>query len=208
MPVVVLGAGGHARVLVEALGARSVAGHLSRAADTASATPALGPRLGSDAEVRELAIAGHPFVLGIGFVDAPGSARRAELLRELADVELVTVRHRGATVSPGALVGAGTFIGPGSVVCVGVRLGRAAIVNSGAVVDHDCDIGDNVHVGPGATLSGAVRVGDNTLVGVGATVRQGIRIGSDVVVGAGAVVIDDLPDGVTALGVPARARAS
>jgi len=204
----VLGAGGHARVLAEALIGQPVAGHLSPAADGSSATPELGPRLGTDASVAEFAAAGHPFAVGIGFVDAPGSARRAELLSELADVELVTVRHPSAIVSPGALLGPGTFIGPGAVVNIGARLGRAAIVNSGAVVEHDCAIGDNVHIGPGATLSGAVQVGENTLVGVGAAVRQGVRIGSDVVVGAGAVVLHDLPDGVTAVGVPARVSAS
>lgn len=202
-PVVILGAGGHARVLVEALHDRRVVGHLSRADGEGSAVQALGPRLGSDEAIAELAAAGHGFAIGIGFVNRSGAERRAELLDGLRDAELVTVVHPSAVVSSTADVGAGTFVGPGAVVGAGARLGRAVIVNSGAVVDHDGDIGDNVHIGPGASLSGGVRVGAGTLIGVGSTVREGIEIGEGVVVGAGAAVVRDLPGGATAVGVPA-----
>lgn len=200
-PVVVVGAGGHARVVVEALLPRATAGHLS---PEPAADSRLGAHLGGDDAIPGLAGGGHAFALGLGFVDAAGATRRARLLGLLADAELVTVVHAAATVSPSACIGAGTFVAAAAVLGAGTRVGRGAIVNTGALVDHDCVIGDNVHVAPGVTLSGGVTVGANTLVGVGATVIQGVTIGSGVVVGAGAVVVSDLPDGVTAVGVPAR----
>lgn len=202
-PVVVVGAGGHARVVAEALLPRAAAGHLS---PEPAVDARLGPHLGGDDAIPALIGAGHAFALGLGFVDAAGATRRAGLLDLLAGAELVTVVHAAATVSPSAMVGAGTFVAAGAVLGADSRVGRAAIVNTGTLVDHHCVIGDNVHVAPGATLSGGVTVGANTLIGVGTTVIQGVTIGSGVVVGAGAVVVSDLPDGVTAVGVPARTR--
>lgn len=202
--VVILGAGGHARVVAEALPLGQVAGHLTPHDSVGSAAAILGPRLGDDAAIGNLAATGHQVALGLGFVDRAGAASRARLLEQLDGVPLATVRHPKAIVSPSVVVGAGSFVGPGAVVGTGAELGRAVVVNSGATVDHDCRIGDNVHVASGAVLSGGVSVGDHTLVGAGATVRQGVQIGSSVVVGAGAVVIDDLANGVTAVGVPAR----
>jgi acetyltransferase EpsM len=47
-------------------------------------------------------------------------------------------------------------------------------------------------------------VGELSHIGIGVSVIQGIRIGRGVIIGAGAVVIEDIPDHVTAVGVPAR----
>jgi sugar O-acyltransferase (sialic acid O-acetyltransferase NeuD family) len=205
--IVILGAGGHARVVGEAIGAERVAGHLSPGNDGSTPDALLGPRLGSDDTARELAATGYAVAIGVGFVGRDGAERRAGIISALNDIELVTVRHVDASISGSAQIGAGSFIGPGAIVGAGATIGRAAIVNTGAIIDHDCVLGANVHVAPGATLSGDVTVGDNTLIGVGARVIQGVRIGAGVVVGAGAVVIDDLADGVTAVGVPARTTA-
>jgi sugar O-acyltransferase (sialic acid O-acetyltransferase NeuD family) len=113
-------------------------------------------------------------------------------------------------VHPTAWVSRLAALGPGSVVlahaAVGprTRTGTGCIVNTGATVDHDCALSDGVHISPGAHLGGGVTVGARTWIGIGAAVRHGIRVGADVTVGAGAAVVDDLADGVTAVGVPAR----
>ncbi len=65
-------------------------------------------------------------------------------------------------------------------------------------------LADAVHICPGAHLAGEVQVGACSWIGIGASVIQQIRIGADVTVGAVAAVVCDLPDGVTAVGVPAR----
>ena len=199
--IVVIGAGGHARVIAEST-PHDIAGHLSP--DRSDPDPLLGPWLGTDASVEDLAASGHRFVVGLGFVDGAGARRRSALLAALDDVELATITHAEAIVSPSSALGPGVFVAAGAVVGTRTEIGRGSIVNTGAVIDHDGSIGRNVHLAPRVVLSGGVHVGDDSLVGVGATVRQGIRIGARVVVGAGAVVLHDLPDDTTAVGVPAR----
>ena len=199
--IVIVSAGGHARVVGEAIGAGRLRGHVAPAPGD---DPLLGPWLGDDRAAPELAAAGHRFAMGIGFVDRPGSQHRGSILDTWARWPLVSVTHPTAIVSVSAVLGPGSFVAAGAIIGTGVELGEGSIVNTGAVVDHDGRIGRNAHIGPGAVLSGHVGVGPGTLVGVGATVRQGVRIGRSVVIGAGAVVVGDVADGATALGVPAR----
>jgi acetyltransferase EpsM len=78
------------------------------------------------------------------------------------------------------------------------------IINSSAVVEHECRIGDFAHVSSASALAGNVTVGEGAFLGVGARVLPGRRVGAWATVGAGAVVVDDVPDGLTVVGVPAR----
>lgn len=117
-----------------------------------------------------------------------------------------------AVVHPSAIVDDTVQIGPGSVVFAGVviqpdtAIGAHAIVNTAASIDHDCVIGEAVHVGPGTRLAGNVTLGDEVFLGIGVAVVPGVTIGARTTVGAGAAVVGDLPGGVVAVGVPARAR--
>lgn len=130
-------------------------------------------------------------------------------LQKLRDLEgygarLATVVHPHSVVSEYAVLGCGTVVFAGAVVQVDSQIGKGCIINTSANVDHDCELGDAVHVCPGANLAGGVQVGYGSWVGIGASVKQLVRIGSGVTVGAGAVVVNDVPDGVTVMGVPAR----
>jgi sugar O-acyltransferase (sialic acid O-acetyltransferase NeuD family) len=113
-------------------------------------------------------------------------------------------------IHPSSQLARGVTIGVGSVVMAGVvinsdsRIGSNAIVNTGAVIDHDCVIGDAVHIAPGVTLCGGIKVGDNTLIGAGAVIHPNVRIGKNVTIGAGATVLNDIEDGLTVVGTPAK----
>lgn len=204
LPIVVIGAGGHARVLAEALvlGERRIAGHV---APEAALRGALGSYLGGDDAVAGLLAQGMMFALGVGFVNAAGAARRAAMLDLVPEAAWASVAHPRSIVSPSAQVGAGAFIAAGAVLGCDAVLGRGVIVNTGAVVDHDCQIGVNSHIATGARLAGSVTVGAHVLIGAGAVVRQGIAIGDGAIVGAGAVVIRDVAAGAVVVGNPARA---
>lgn len=117
---------------------------------------------------------------------------------------VATVIHPAATVSSSVMVKPGSVVMAGALINADAMIGPACIINSNAVVEHDCKLAAAVHISPGACLAGGVEVGEASWLGIGATVIQLKRIGKNVMVGAGAAVIDDLPDNVTAVGVPAR----
>lgn len=117
---------------------------------------------------------------------------------------LISLIHPAASISPYTRIGVGCVVMAGAVVNIGAKLSDGVIVNTGSTVDHDCVLESCVHICPGANVAGVVVIQARSWIGVGSSVRQSISIGKDVVVGAGAAVVSDLPDAVTAVGVPAR----
>jgi UDP-perosamine 4-acetyltransferase len=206
--IVGLGAGGHAKVVIETLrlmGEFDIAGLLDPRTDLHGQTVAGVRVIGDDHMLDALAQQGvrHAFV-GVGGVRQLGL--RAQLFRRLQDAgwTVVTARHPTAIISPSARIGVGVAIMPGAIVNADAIVGDNVIINTAAIVEHDCALADHVHIATGARLAGAVRVGEGSLIGIGASVRQGVSIGRGSIVGAGAVVVADVPDGVVVAGTPAR----
>lgn len=206
MPIIILGGGGHSKVLVEALLAGSVA-----IAGIVDPDPALigcsilgVSVLGGDDEVLRYFHGEVRLVNGLGSTGLPQKRKDIFELFSLQGYIFVTVVHPSAVVASDVHLDEGVQIMAGAVIQPGSRLGRNAIVNTNASVDHDCQIGNHVHLAPGVTLSGEVTIGDSVHIGTGATVIQGIRIGSGSLIAAGAVVINDIPAGSIAMGVPAK----
>jgi sugar O-acyltransferase (sialic acid O-acetyltransferase NeuD family) len=131
---------------------------------------------------------------------------RMELQSKLvaAELEVATIVHPSAQISPFAKLGAGSVVFANAVVNVDAEVGDATIINTAATIDHDCRLGKGVHVAPGANIGGGVIVGDYSWIGIGAAIRHYTQIGANVTVGAGAAVISNISDGVTAVGCPAR----
>lgn len=205
---VVLGGGGHARVVIDCLrsqGSPVLVGVLDAAlAPSASGVDDL-PVLGDDSLLPALRQQGvSHFVVGVGGVGDNTVRERLFQLGVAAGLEPAIAVHRRATVAPSAQIGAGTVVLAGAVVNPGVVIGCNVIVNTGAVVDHDCSVGDHAHVSPRATLCGRVSVAARAHVGAGAVVLQGVSIGAAAVIGLGAVVLRDVDAGQTVVGVPAR----
>lgn len=202
--VVIIGGGGHAKVIIESLRA---AGETVAAIVDADPTPreVLGvPVVGDDLILPKLKEQG----LSRLFV-AIGDNRLREKLggkaRELG-FALVNAIHPSAVISPSAKLGEGVAVMAGAVINAGARIEDLAIVNTGAVVDHDCRLGAACHLGPASALAGGVSIGPRTFLGVGARAIPGVTIGADTIVGAGGVVVRDLPDAVLAMGVPAKIK--
>jgi sugar O-acyltransferase (sialic acid O-acetyltransferase NeuD family) len=199
--IFLVGAGGHAKVVLDALLA---AGTNPAAVAVCDDDPALeGSRL------LILPVATPALCEGIArsrFHVAIGSnSDRAEIAARLMamDGRPHTVMHPAACVSAHASVKDGVFVAAKAVIGPMAVVEQGCIVNHGAVVDHDCVLGAFSHVAPNATLGGNVRIGRNVLIGAGANVLPGICVGDGVTVGAGAVVTRDVPAGQVCKGVPA-----
>jgi acetyltransferase EpsM len=129
--------------------------------------------------------------------------QRIEALR-IPGLRPASVCHGSAWTGTTVAIGDGTLLAPNTLVTTRATVGAHCILNVKASVSHDCVIGDFANINPGATLCGDVHVGEGSYIGAGATVIEKKRIGAWTIVGAGAVVTQDLPDGVMAVGVPAR----
>jgi sugar O-acyltransferase (sialic acid O-acetyltransferase NeuD family) len=205
--VVIIGAGGHARVLLDMLSLLKipVAGMTDVAASLAG-REIFGVRvLGDDEALQRFPCGTTRLVNGLGSVKTMDARRAAFARLRARGYGFLTLAHPSAVVSARAVLGEGVQALARSVVQCGARIGANSILNTGAQVDHDCVVGDHVHLAPGVTLSGDVHIGDGSHVGTGAVVVQGVRIGAGCLVAAGAVVISDVPDGARVGGVPAKA---
>jgi len=120
------------------------------------------------------------------------------------EIGIATVVHPQAIIAKGVKIGEGVVVMPGAVIGPDTILEDGVVVNTSASVDHDCHLERFCQIWPGAHLAGSVDIGEFSYVGTGASVIQNIHIGKKVMVGAGAAVIRDIPDFVTCVGVPAK----
>ena len=200
--IVVVGAGGHAKVCIELLVAmgEQVAWCIG---ENDSPTKCAGvPVLIGDENLQKLSAEGyHRAFIAIG---------TNSLRKKLADLagkigyQLVNAISPGAIISPSARLGIGIAIMGGVVINAESVIGDLTIINTGAAIDHDCIIGEAVHIGPQSGLAGKVTIGSHSFLGIGCKVVPEIKVGEHVTIGAGAVVINSIESKVTVLGVPAR----
>lgn len=200
-PIVLVGAGGHALVVLDALSLSAV-----RYTQIVVCT--------QDHRQVGQALLGHsitPFDIagfsGIAFHVCIGrNSIRQRLLSEISAVggQPITIIHPRSIVAQSAELCAGVFIGAGAIVAPKCRLGRASIINHGATVDHEVEVGDFTHIGPGVTIGGAARIGGGVLLGAGANVLPGVTVGENAIVGSGAVVLENVPADTVYVGIPAK----
>lgn len=205
MQIVIIGAGGHGKVVLDILRAAGeeepvgfVDSSPSRAGGRIGGLPIFGPA-NVLPKLRQQGIRGAIVAIG----DSRARVQYASVLREQG-FELVNAIHPSSSVSPMAVLGRNVVVAAQAAVCTEARIEDSVILNTACVVDHECEIGAGAHVCPGAHLAGRVRVGAGAWIGIGANVIQCLSIGEHATVGAGAVVIRDVPAGSTVVGVPAR----
>ena len=200
--ILILGGGGHAKVLLEAI----------RTMGNFKVAGILDDRLPAGCEVNGVKVLGGDSLLSqwagkssvaIGFgITRAGDQRKKvyESCRE-KHFDFPVIRHGGAIIAPNVELGDGAQIMAGVVIQPNARIGANVIVNTSAVIEHDALIGPHSHIAPGAVLGGGVEVGECSLVGLGARVLPGVKIGRHVTIGAGVVVLRDVPDEQTFVGI-------
>ncbi len=208
--ILIIGAGGYGQVVADILTEAHQAGESVCPIGYIDKGPALIgqtflglPVLGTEKQLSK--ISHDAIIIAIG-----DNKIRQKVFEKLTKQKenFVIARH------PSTVIGSHVILGPGTVICAGVvinpgtTIGANVILNTGCTIDHHSFIQDHAHIAPGVHLGGEVVVGKGTLIGIGASVIPGCHIGAECTVGAGAVVIKNLPEGVTAVGVPAKIVAS
>lgn len=200
--IVLIGAGGHAKVCIELLQAMGEEIAYCVGGED-SPNLCLGvPVLKGDENLVRLYSEGYSRL----FV-AIGSNRLRERLATLAmeqGYQLVNAISPQAIISPTVKLGSGIAVMAGAVINAEATIADLAIINTGATVDHDCRIGKAVHIAPQCGLAGNVIIGNLSFLGIGSKVIPEIEIGEQVTIGAGGIVVSSVGSGATAVGVPAR----
>jgi len=206
LPVIVIGAGGHAKVLIDILLSLSikVLGMTDPDPEKSPSSILNIPVIGNEDIISKYATNEIRLVIGFGSIRVTSARERAYLFFKGKGHTFANVIHPSSVIASEVHLGEGVQIMAGTVIQPGCNIGSNTIVNTCTSIDHDCKVGDHVHLAPGVTLSGNVIIGKRTHVGTGATVIQKIQIGRDSLIAAGSLIIRDIPNNVTAMGVPAK----
>jgi UDP-perosamine 4-acetyltransferase len=205
MDVILIGAGGHGRVVLDIIRAGEIhnpIGFLDAdpqlAGQSINGVPVLG-QINLLLKLKTQKVKGAIIAIG------DNQARRSYAQKLAAQgFELLNAVHPASHISPTAKLGRNVVVAAGAVVCTDARVGDSVIINTAAVIDHECEIGTAAHICPAAALAGRVSVGEECFIGLGCRIIQCLRIGDRAVVGAGAVLIQDVAEDTTVVGVPGR----
>jgi sugar O-acyltransferase (sialic acid O-acetyltransferase NeuD family) len=198
-PVVVYGASGHGKVVVDILRANNIEIEGFLDDDPLKSGEVFGLQILGNATW--LTKQAAQVALGIG--DNISRHKAAECCHATG-ASLITAIHPSATISTSATISPGTVIMPHAVINAGAKIGRGVIINTAAIVEHDCSIGDFAHLSPRVAIGGHAQVGNLAWLGIGSTMVPNRKIGNGSIIGAGATVIHDIDNWVVAVGTPAR----
>lgn len=206
--VVIIGGGGHAKVLAEVLMKLdiNIIGYIDVSVTGLRVSDRNIKYLGNDDCIEQYNKNDVMLVNGIGSTRETGLRRQIFKKYKTKGFKFYSIFHGSATISSDVSSGEGVQVMAGAIIQPGTKIGDNTIINTGASIDHDCIIGQNVHISPGVTLSGGVAIHDNVHVGVGTNIIQGITIGKGTTIGAGSLVIKDMPAGVVCYGIPAKIK--
>lgn len=206
MKIVIVGEGGHSKVITDLITSQTEAQIVGYLDDKYQETiirdkQFFGP-LSTIEKLREA-------FYDIKYIVAIGNNRRRKHLVQMLNLPIdyyATLQHKSAIVSPSSTIGYGTVIMANTVINADSQIGNHTIINTGSIVEHDNQVADFVHISPQAALTGSVILEEGVHIGAGATVIPNVRIGEWSIIGAGATVINHIPAYSTAVGTPAKVK--
>ena len=205
--VIVIGAGGHARVVIDILEAADQY-RIIGVVDKQLAEGQLFcnyPVLGSDDILPKLYQDGVCNVaIGIGgYTDNSARKNIFEKVKALRFC-IVNAIHPSALIMNNVTIDEGVVVFPGAIINSYTQIGSNVIVATGSTVDHETVVENHVLISAGVNIGANVRIQSESLIAIGATVISGMLVGKSALVCAGAVVVSNVPAGAKVMGVPAR----
>lgn len=206
--VLVLGAGGHAKVLIDTLSSLEtpIRGALEPNQDLWGKHILGVPIIAGDDYVFNYRPEDVLLVNGLGSVKTTAPRRQLFERWKAHGYRFASVIHPKAIVSNHADYAEGVQIMAGAIINAGVQIAENSVINTGAIIEHDCHLGAHVHISPGVHLAGSVHVGAGSHVGLGANILQNLNLGEACLIAAGAVVVHSVAGGKTVMGIPAREK--
>ena len=200
--LVIIGAGGHGRVIADVAKA---GGQYESIVFLDDALPKLNGEFKVVGRLEDFSkyITDCEFIVAIG---NNASRKRIQSDIESNGAKLATLIHPAAVIGSNVSIGRGSVIMPGAIVNTGTNIGEGVIINTAASVDHDCEIGSFAHISVGSHLAGTVTVGNENFVGAGAIISNNIEMCAGCMIGAGAVVVKNIEEAGTYIGVPAKQK--
>jgi len=209
--IVIVGAGGHAKVIIDIINSQNKYKILACIDQSEKVGNYIcGIKISGDASsIDQLHATIQPLLnqgAGKAFVAIGDNRQRMVIANKMREwgFLLPNAISPFAYVAETAKLGEGIAVMPGAVINADAVIMDNVIINTNATVEHDCLIMSNSHIGPGCSLAGNVTIGEGTFVGIGTKIIPNMRVGEWSVIGSGAVVVGNLPDQVLALGVPAK----
>jgi len=191
--VILIGAGGHAKVVAETpiQSGRNILGLVAPDKEKNSECFGLNV-LGNDDTL--LSFSPSEVVLANGIGSLPSQMSRWHLASQMREkgFQFIRVMHPSAIIATDVVLAEGVQVMAGSIIQPGSSIGRDSIINTRVSIDHDCSIGGNCHLAPGVILSGCVNIGKGAHLGTGSTVIQNISIGKNSIVASGSTVYKNL----------------
>lgn len=202
--IIIIGAGGHASVIIDIIESMKNVGHEVRIIglldDRKDITKFMGYKILDEINNAPLySYKDTEFVIAIG-----NNKVRKDICERFNGLKYFTPIHPTALIGSNVNLKSGTVVMPRAIINANTYIGSHVIINSGAIVEHDNIIDDFVHISPGTILCGGVTVGESAHIGANSTVIPCKKIGSNSVIGAGATVVNDIISNVVAAGTPAK----
>ena len=192
--VLLIGAGGHASVLLDMLIEQDVniLGYVSPSPATNQSLFSKYHWFKKDDDILDFDKDVVKLINGIGSL--PKNTLRIKLYNKYKKLgyKFETLVSKHATISTSVKLEEGVQVMNGAIIQTGAYIGYNSIINTGSIIDHDCSIGINNHIAPGVTISGQVISGSNVHFGTGSSVIQSIRIGENTVIGAGTTITNSV----------------
>ncbi|GAB1266001.1 acetyltransferase [Aurantivibrio infirmus] len=198
-PVILLGCGGHAKVVYDALclNGLDVIGVVDTSQPKGTEVFSSLKVLGGDDIIFEYSPTTIDLALGVGAL--PGIFNRQKLFNKFTDrgYRFKTLVHPSSTIASSVVLKMGVQVMAGAIIQADSIIEENCIINTSASIDHDCRVGRHSHLAPRSVLCGGVQLEENVFIGAGAVVIQNLIIKHKAIIGAGTMINIDVNEGLT-----------